>query len=156
MKQKNDKKITPLSCDWKSPSSKREVKNKNIIIRYRGNFKWRGVKEDKYKNKEDGWSSITRSVLIGNNGEDTRFHVRYFEIQPGGYSSYEWHKHTHVVICLRGKGLVRLDKKRYPINYLDTIYIAPNIKHQLINPYNEPFGFLCIVNSKRDMPKPVK
>ena len=151
MKDKTEKINNPSSCEWRQPLSKKK-KESTFIIRHKGNFRWRGVKEDKYKQKEKGWSSIIRNVLIGNNEEDTKFHVRYFEIQPHGYSSHEWHKHTHVVICIRGKGEVLLDKKKYHVNYLDTIYIAPKTKHQLRNPYGEPFGFICIVNSKRDKP----
>jgi len=57
-----------------------------------------------------------------------------------------------VVICLKGKGKVRLGKRFYILNYLDILYIAPNNVHQLLNPFNEPFGFLCIVDSERDRP----
>jgi ribulose-bisphosphate carboxylase large chain len=42
------------------------------------------------------------------------------------------------------------------MEYLDTLYIAPEVPHQLTNPYKEPFGFFCIVNAKRDRPKLLK
>jgi hypothetical protein len=33
------------------------------------------------------------------------------------------------------------------------LYVAPDVPHQLINPYNEPFGFFCIVDAERDRPR---
>ncbi|MDX9714241.1 MAG: cupin domain-containing protein [Dissulfurispiraceae bacterium] len=102
------------------------------------------------------WSDISRNVLIGSKGESAKFHLRYFEIAPGGRSSLEMHKHEHVVIVIKGSGRVRLDKKNYKVSYLDTIYISPNTVHQLSNPFDEPFGFFCIVNAKRDKPRTIK
>ncbi|MFA5352654.1 MAG: cupin domain-containing protein [Thermodesulfovibrionales bacterium] len=148
-------KIPPPSCDWRQASEETAsaAANTDRIIRHRGDFRWRGVKEESYKTKEGRWSAVARNVLIGNRGESARFHLRYFEIEPHGYSSLEWHRHEHVVICIRGKGKVRMDKKSHTIGYLDTVYIAPKTVHQLQNPFDEPFGFFCIVNAKRDRPK---
>ncbi|OGW25141.1 MAG: hypothetical protein A2X55_11690 [Nitrospirae bacterium GWB2_47_37] len=150
------------SCDWKAPQSlelrvksSESIKNKNRILRHKENFKWSGVKTEKYKKQDGGWSAISRNILVGNHGETAKFNLRYFEIEPGGYSSLERHKHEHVVVCIRGKGKIRMGKKSYDLNYLDTAYVAPDTAHQLINPYDEPFGFFCIVNAKRDKPKRV-
>jgi ribulose-bisphosphate carboxylase large chain len=151
------------SCDWKAPQSlelrvqsSELIKNKDRIYRYKGNFRWSGVKTERYKQKNEGWSDIARNVLIGSHGETAKFHFRYFEIAPNGYSSLERHKHEHVVVCIRGNGKVLTGKKAHAIGYLDTVYIAPNTVHQLSNPYDEPFGFFCIVNARRDRPKEVK
>jgi ribulose-bisphosphate carboxylase large chain len=129
---------------------------KNRLFRFKKDYRWTGIKIEKYKNKGDDFEGIIRQVLVGNRGENLRFHLRYFEIAPGGYSSYELHKHEHVVVCIRGRGRVRLGERRIDMNFLDTLYIAPGTPHRLYNPYNEPFGFFCIVNAKRDRPKKVK
>ena len=163
-KASDNQKTAGMSCDWKAPlknrpssSGKNESeKNSNRILRYKDNFKWSGTRTEKYKQyTAEGWSAIARKVLIGSHGESSKYHLRYFEIAPGGYSSLEKHRHEHVVICLRGKGKVLIGKKSHEIGYLDTVYIAPNTVHQLTNPYDVPFGFFCIVNAKRDKPKPV-
>ena len=133
-----------------------ETENKSRLHRHRGDFKWQGIKTKKYKLQGGDWAHVIRRVLVGHGGESARFHLRYFEISPGGYTSFERHRHEHVVICVRGKGKVRTDKKMNTMNYLDTLYIAPFAPHQLRNPFDEPFGFFCIVNSKRDKPKPLK
>ena len=124
----------------------------SVLYKHRG-FRWRGVKEEPYKPKGSDWANIVRCVLIGARGETAKFHVRYFEISAGGNSSLERHNHEHVVICIRGRGQVRTGKTKRALEYLDTLYISPDTPHQLTNPYKEPFGFLCIVNARRDRPR---
>lgn len=147
-----------ISCDWKIDSETNRKKktymvNKSRLYKHSGNFTWQGIKTERYKLTTKGWSNVVRQTLIGNHGETPRFHVRYFEIAPRGYSSFEMHTHEHVVICIRGKGKVLVGKKIHDMKFLDTLYIAPNTPHQLRNPSDEPFGFFCIVNAKRDKPK---
>jgi ribulose-bisphosphate carboxylase large chain len=149
-------------CDFWDEKKNKAI-NKTSFYRHKGNFTWQGIKTEKYKTEGSNWAGIIRKILIGNHNESTKFHVRYFEIAPGGYSSFEKHKHEHVVVAIRGKGKVLCGKsestrteRRYELNFLDTLYIAPNTPHQLSNPFDEPFGFLCIVNAKRDKPKIIK
>jgi ribulose-bisphosphate carboxylase large chain len=152
------KKIT-IICDWEktvSPaytSKKAYIDNKTKLYKYKGSFTWQGVKTERYKPTGKDWADIVRQTLIGNHRETTKFHLRYFEIAPCGYSSFEMHKHEHVVIGVRGKGICIVNKKTYKIGFLDTLYIQPYAPHRLNNPFNEPFGFFCIVNARRDKPK---
>lgn len=140
------------SCDWKSSLSQKNKGNKSRIIRYKEGFRWRSIKTDKYKEDIDSWASVIRMCLIGDYGESVKFSLRYFEILPNGYTSLEKHNHEHVVICVRGAGEVSLGKKIYKIGYLDTVYISPDTIHQFLNPFDEPFGFFCIVDKVRDKP----
>ena len=129
---------------------------KSIIYRHKGSCQWKGIKTEAYKSQElkgesGKWSKIIRRVLIGDN-VDTKFHLRYFEIAPGGQSSFEKHRHEHVVVVIMGNGKVFLNKKHHRISFLDIVYISPDTPHQFLNPFNEPFGFLCAVPAKRDRP----
>lgn len=133
--------------------TEKTVPRKSRLYKHKGNFTWQGIKTEKYKPKGGNWADIVRRVIAGNKGESTRFHFRYFEISPGGYSSFEEHGHEHVVVCIRGKGKVRTGKRMNTMSFLDTLYIAPLAPHQLSNPFDEPFGFFCIVNARRDKPK---
>jgi ribulose-bisphosphate carboxylase large chain len=153
-----NKKKNLIPCDWKTRpanfrAKKSHVDNKTRFYKHKGNFSWKGIKIEKYKPTGRVWSDIVKQTLIGNHGETTKFHFRYFEIAPGGHSSFEMHRHEHVVIGVRGKGLCTVRKKNYAIGFLDTLYIEPDAPHQLRNPFNAPFGFFCIVNAKRDRPK---
>ncbi len=149
----------------KKPLKKRVIKNfsceigkgkelsKSKIIRFKNN-QWQGIKPNIYKEKLSNWALIDRFTLVSS--QTIKFEVRYFEITHGGCSSLEYHNHAHVVICLKGKGKIRLGDKYRILKYLDIAYIAPNEIHQLSNPYTEPFGFLCIVDAERDKPIEIK
>jgi ribulose-bisphosphate carboxylase large chain len=142
-------------CDFNVKKESNST-NKTSFYKHKGNFTWRGIKTEKYKTEGSHWENVIRRLLIGNRNESTKFHLRYFEIAPGGYSSFEKHKHEHVVVGIRGKGKVICGKECYKLNFLDTIYVAPQTPHQLSNPYGEPFGFFCIVNARRDKPKIIR
>jgi quercetin dioxygenase-like cupin family protein len=117
---------------------------------------WEGIQALAYKPAADHHCGVVRNTLIGDSGERTAFHVRYFEIAPGGFTSLERHEHEHVVIVLRGGGEVRLGVERHPLAFGDAVYVAPWETHQLHNPSSsEPFGFLCLVDACRDAPQPV-
>ncbi|MCX7914088.1 MAG: cupin domain-containing protein [Thermodesulfovibrionales bacterium] len=146
-------KLEKSLCEWNGTIQKKGSPNNSRILRFKEGFRWSSVKTEKYKEGDrESWSSVVRMVLIGNRGESTKFSLRYFEISPKGYSSLERHRHEHVIVCIRGKGQIVINKRKFRIGYLDTVYISPDTIHQLVNPYDEPFGFFCIVDSKRDRP----
>lgn len=162
------------SCEWKVPERARKPEKKGsttrsaTFMKHRGGFSWKGVRTEKYKLRDGTWASVLRKTLIGRSEENTRFHLRYFEIAPGGHTTFECHRHEHVVLGIRGKGRCLLYPQgavdplslrpagRYDIGFLDTLYIPPYAPHQLKNPFQQPFGFFCIVDSKRDRPKVLK
>ena len=131
--------------------------NHSKVIRHRGDFTWDGIEVEAYKATTETWKGIMRRELVGKRGESARFHVRYFELEPGGYSTLEKHEHEHVVIPQRGHGEVQFGCYVYRVEFGDVIYVAPNDPHQFRNPDDatEPFGFLCIVNAERDRPQSV-
>lgn len=140
-------------CETGKGKPKKAMLNRTAFYRHKGNFCWQGIKDEPYKNKGEEWSNIIRRVLIGSHSETAKFHLRYFEISSGGNSSFERHKHEHVVICVKGSGLVITGKNKRKMEFMDVIYISPDTPHELQNPFKKPFGFFCIVNAKRDRPK---
>ena len=133
------------------------VGNHSKVIRRHGDFTWQEVALEAYKETTDTWKGITRRELSGKRGESQRFHVRYFEIAPGGHSTLEKHEHEHVVIPIRGTGEAQFGCYIYTVSFGDVVYIAPSDPHQFRNSSDatEPFGFLCIVNAERDVPQSV-
>jgi quercetin dioxygenase-like cupin family protein len=123
------------------------------VLRLGADFRWQGVPAVEYKQSAEHHQGVTRISLAGEQGESTAFHTRYFEIAPGGFSSREKHVHEHVVVVLRGEGEVRLGEAIHPLAFGDTVYVAPEEVHQFRNrSATEPFGFLCIVDARRDRP----
>lgn len=151
MKSHRDKRGS--SCDSALGKRRGEKRNRTALYKYKGDFQWQGVRDEPYKTENGSWSNIIRRVLIGSHGESAKFHVRYFEIEPEGCSSLETHGHEHAVLCVRGEGVVRTGRTKRTIRYMDVIYISPDTDHQFLNPFKKPFGFICIVNAKRDKPR---
>jgi quercetin dioxygenase-like cupin family protein len=120
-------------------------------------FRWVGVPVTDYKPDPSLFRDVTRQTVVGEGtGEETSpILMRYFEVQPGGYSTLEYHGHRHIVIVLRGRGTVRLAEETYAIAPHDAVYVAPNAVHQFRATADEPLGFLCIVERVRDRPTPV-
>lgn len=120
----------------------------------KGALDWSRVPIADYKPEDDSWRGVTRRVFVGETGESPRFHVRYFEIEPGGYTTLERHRHEHAVFVLRGEGQVVLGRETRKVSFGDVVYVAPEDPHQFRNDDGpEPFGFLCIVNAERDRPR---
>lgn len=141
---------TDSSCEIGSRPSKPCAGSR--VLHFQDGCRWEGVPAAEYKGAADHWCGITRMTLVGEAGEATAFHLRYFEIAPNGFSSLEHHAHEHVVVVLRGQGQVQLGQQVHDLGYGDTVYVAPHEVHQFRNLSAEPFGFLCIVDARRDQP----
>ena len=85
------------------------------MIRHEGDFSWRGVPLEPYKATTALWKGVTRHELSGKRGESQLFHVRYFEIEPGGHTSEEKHVHTHAIIGVRGRGVLSIGDDRIDV-----------------------------------------
>ena len=128
-----------------------------VIRKLPGGFDWKDVPLEAYKLNAADYKGISRRELVGKRGETTKFHVRYFEILPGGHSTLEKHEHEHVVIPMRGIGEAQAGCYIWTVGVGDVVYVSPSDPHQFRCPADakEPFGFLCIVNSERDRPTAV-
>lgn len=156
----------PITCDLpgsdpdagnaprvRSSSEEEAPSAESRCYKFRNDYRWEGVPTQPYKDVPADWAQAVRCVLIGAGQEATDFHLRYFELAPGGYTSLEKHDHAHVIVAVRGKGIVVAAPQRFDVAPLDTVYIAPEAPHQIINASEEPFGFLCVVDAVRDRPR---
>jgi ribulose-bisphosphate carboxylase large chain len=141
----------PLTSSCEIPSEPEQVIHQPILKCE--DFKWSGRFVEEYKTDNNfDFSGINRQELIGKSGERTSFDLRYFEIEPKGYSSLEKHVHEHVIIGVRGNGVLIKEDSSFNISVHDIAYVSPLEKHQLRNEGKEPFGFFCIVDHMRDKP----
>lgn len=115
-------------------------------------FRWEGVEHRPYKDAESApFKSISRQTLFS----DPRLlgELRYFEIEPGGFSTLERHEHMHAVVVLRGRGQCLVGGDVHALEPHDLITIEPWTWHQFRAGDGAPLGFLCLVNSARDRPQ---
>ena len=114
--------------------------------------RWAGVAEMRYKAEGTApFRDITRQVLFQD--PTLACELRYFEMQPGGYSTLERHEHTHAVMIQRGAGQVLVGDRVYDVREHDLVHIPALTWHQFRARADAPFGFLCMVNATRDRPQ---
>ena len=111
--------------------------------------RWDGVELKSYKTEGSHFKGITRQVLFE---DGLPAQLRYFEIEPGGYSSFEKHKHVHAVMVLHGEGSALVGEEAYHIKPYDLISVPPSTWHQFYAGAHQPLGFLCLVDCERDRP----
>jgi quercetin dioxygenase-like cupin family protein len=123
------------------------------ILKHMGDFLWRDVPRTAYKSDGEHWKGVSRTELVAESATpELPFHVRYFEIEPGGFTSLERHQHEHVVLVTRGRGTVLLGEASKEIGVGDVIHVRGGELHQFRAEGSERFGFYCIVAADRDRP----
>lgn len=120
-----------------------------MIQRYE-NATFPDVEVTTYKDEPGTWVGVTRRVLAGDSG--TKFETRFFDLAPGGYTSFERHQHEHVVVVLKGQGTVRLGEDVHNITAGDVVHTGPNQPHQFLADAGEGLGIVCTVDRDRDRP----
>lgn len=123
-------------------------------------FRWQGVEPVPYKfdagaERGLGWQGIARHTLASPKTIPAGFELRYFELEPGGFSSLEKHEHVHCVVALRGAGRALIGDRVLDVAPFDALYVPPLTPHRWINESDAPFGFLCPVDGERDRPRPL-
>ena len=114
-----------------------------------GEMRWEDILVRTYGPENSTADGASRQVLIGSEEHSQHFHMRYFAVQPGGYTSLDQHAHDHGVYVLHGQATLRLGNTAHEISTGDVIYISGNEVHQFFATGNEPFGFLCVVPASR-------
>lgn len=114
-------------------------------------FRWEAVPLKIYKEDGTHFKGITRQTLFAGQGEQP-CELRYFEIEPDGYSTFEKHVHTHAVLILRGSGRALVGDVVRDVKTFDLVYIPSLTWHQFRADCGESLGFLCQVPCDRDRP----
>ena len=118
----------------------------------RGENSWEGVERQPYK--EDAralFKSVSRQVLFSD--PDLAGELRYFEVEPGGFTSLERHRHMHGVLVLRGRGKCLVGTEVRELAPHDLVTVPPWTWHQFRAAADAPLGFLCLVDASRDRPQ---
>jgi len=129
----------------------RTARGKAIHRRARRDYGWEGVERLPYKEDDRAlFKSVSRQILFSD--PDLAGELRYFEVQPGGFSSLERHEHMHGVLILRGCGTCLVGSEVRAVKTHDLVTVPAWTWHQFRATADEPLGFLCMVNATRDKP----
>lgn len=129
------------------------MKNRSKVI-HCTDFHWDGVERKHYKTDTTNFDGVSRYSLLGEADDEWELNMqtRYFEIEAGGYTSLEQHRHPHSVVIIRGSGTVILGNEVHSIGLYDVVFVSPETLHQFHADQGDALGFICIVDRYRDKP----
>ena len=84
-------------------------------------------------------------MLIGADDGASLFHMRQFEVEPGGCTPHHQHPYEHEILVLKGTGMARHPDGDRPFKAGDVIFIPPNETHQFCNTGKEMCEFICLI-----------
>ncbi len=114
-------------------------------------YRWDQTDTVVYKKDTNLFRDVTKQILFEREG-DLPVQLRYFQVEPGGWSSFERHEHMHAVVIFRGAGHALVGHDVYEVHEGDFLSIPPWAWHQFKADMGEALGFLCLVNADRDRP----
>ena len=89
-------------------------------------------------------------MLIGPEDGAGNFHMRHFEVAPGGRTPHHSHDFEHEVLILTGSGIVNSERGDRPFKAGDVVFVPPNEMHQFVNNGQEPAEFICVIPAPKD------
>lgn len=118
------------------------------------NYSWKGIERKDYKTDTTCYQGVHRFSLLGEQKDEQQlnFQTRYFEVNKGGFTSLEYHRHPHSVVIIKGSGSMVLGDEVHKLGLHDVVFISPETLHQFHADNGEPLGFICIVDRYRDKP----
>lgn len=98
----------------------------------------------------DGARDIKMRMLIGPEEGAPNFHMRHFEVQPGGNTPHHAHDYEHEIIVLKGAGTAHTVSGERPFAAGDVIYVPANEKHQFVNTGSTVCELICLIPAPKD------
>lgn len=97
-----------------------------------------------------GASGAKMRMLVGPRDGASTFHMRQFEVAPGGFTPHHQHDYEHEILILKGRGVAQSAAGERPFKAGDVIWVPPNEMHQFRNTGAEPLEFICLIPAPRD------
>ena len=96
----------------------------------------------------EGAVGVRMRMLIGPDDGATNFHMRHFEVAPGGHSPHHTHAYEHEVVILQGEAMVKSETGDRPAKVGDVVFVPANEKHQFRNTGTGPLAFICLIPAR--------
>jgi len=93
----------------------------------------------------EGAVGVRMRMLIGPDEGAGVFHMRQFEVEPGGNTPHHEHNYEHEVLILAGEGTIASAAGDRPCKAGDIVWVPPGEKHQFRNTGNQALKFICLI-----------
>lgn len=84
-------------------------------------------------------------MLAGPQDGASNFHMRHFEVEPGGFTPHHQHDYEHEILILKGNGVAKSEQGEREFRAGDVIWVPPNEMHQFRNNGPTPLEFICLI-----------
>ncbi len=101
----------------------------------------------------EGAEGAQMRMLIGPDDGATNFHMRQFEVAPGGYTPCHRHDYEHEILILSGAGTAKSEQGERSFRSGDIIFVPANEEHQFKNTGADPLTFICLIPAPQDCTK---
>jgi len=101
----------------------------------------------------DGAAGARMRMLIGPGDGAGNFHMRHFEVAPGGYTPHHSHDYEHEILVLEGRGVAKSEQGERSFAAGDVIFVPANERHQFQNAGADPLKFICLIPAPQDCTK---
>lgn len=98
----------------------------------------------------DGAFGAKMRMLIGPQDGAKNFHMRHFEVEPGGYTPHHQHNYEHEILILKGEGVAQSEQGERSFRAGDVIWVPANEMHQFRNTGTVPLEFICLIPAPQD------
>ncbi len=101
----------------------------------------------------EGAAGVRMRMLAGPEDGARKFHMRHFEVAPGGHSPHHQHDYEHEALILQGVGIMKSEQGDVPCKAGDVVFVPANEKHQFVNAGDTTMAFICIIPAPEDCSK---
>ena len=98
----------------------------------------------------EGATGAKMRMLIGPDDGAGQFHMRQFEVAPGGHTPHHAHDYEHEILILGGRGVAKSEGGERPFHTGDVIFVPAGEKHQFVNSGSDPLTFICLIPAPQD------
>jgi quercetin dioxygenase-like cupin family protein len=93
----------------------------------------------------EGTRGVDFRPLLAENVDPPNFHLRLFDIAPGGNTPKHQHSWEHEVYVVSGTGKISLSDKDVPLREGDAVFVEPNEIHQFVNDSEQAMRMICVI-----------
>ena len=93
----------------------------------------------------EGTKGVVFRKLIAENLGAPNFHMRLFDVAPGGNTPKHTHEWEHEVYVVEGTGKIVLESGDVPLAEGDAVFVEPNELHQFVNDSGSLMRMICVV-----------
>lgn len=98
----------------------------------------------------EGAAGAKMRMLVGHDDGAPNFHMRHFEVAPGGHTPHHSHDYEHEIIVLKGNGVAKSEQGDRDMNPGDVIFVPANEMHQFVPKGDAPLEFICLIPAPKD------